>query len=129
MNTFQAPSDMFCHQTLELTFRVLRNKRPQLAHLIKMTMDQIHYAPTDIIAQLTVEEMHMNAELIERLGAEQIIKIVAALTHIGEAAVIRKDLPPYQINILRNLINDWVALSEWLLQHATLEKSGAANQP
>lgn len=119
-NHFQQP-DLFHRQTLELTFRLLRNNNAELALAVKAALDEVAFAPNEALFEIT-GEMHLNTDLIKSLDATQVIKIVAALNDIARAALQRKDLPGEHIKILRNLIEDWASLAEWILQHATFER-------
>ena len=116
------PDDFFSHQALELTFRLLRNNNPGLANAIKNTLSHIHVAPYKTIQGTHTGEMYFNAEIYEALSAHSIGKIVSALTEIGEQALQKHDMPPEHLNQLRKLIEDWVQLTEWVLQHTTPDK-------
>lgn len=120
---YHQPPDMFSRQVLELTFRLLRNNNPELAFALKKTIDNIHFAPPEATLGSHTGEMHLNTDVVRLLGAETVGKIVSALTDIGTHAVAKKDLPPQHIKILRGLIEDWAVFAEWILQHATSEKS------
>ena len=109
------PEDFFSHQALELTFRLLRNNNPGLANALKNTLSHIHIAPYETITGSYTGEMHFNTEIYQSLSAHTIGKIVSALTEIGQQALVRKDMPPEHLNQLRNLIEDWVKLTEWIL--------------
>lgn len=115
--------DFFSHQALELTFRLLRNNNPGLANAINNTMSHIHLAPYEITRGMHTGEMHFSAEVFSLLSAHTIGQIVMALTEIGERALAKKDFPGEHINLLRNLIDDWVELTEWILRHNTADKS------
>jgi len=117
------PDDFFSHQALELTFRLLRNNNPGLANAIKNTLSHIHIAPYENLQGSHTGEMHFNAEIYQSLSAHTIGKIVSALTEIGQQALAKKDMPPEHINQLRKLIEDWVQLTEWILNHTTPEKA------
>lgn len=120
---YHQPPEMFSRQALELSFRLLRNNNPSLAHAIKKTLDAVHFAPAEATLGSYTGEMHLNTDVVNLLGAETVGKIVAALTDIGKQAVAKKDLPTQHMKILRGLIEDWAILAEWILQHATSEKS------
>lgn len=111
------PSDFFSRQSLELTFRLLRNNNPLLAHAIKQTIDSTtsvsHGSPHPSFSG----EMLSNQDLLVSLKAHVIGKIVAVLTVIGEQALKQRDLPPSHMALMRSLIEDWVELTEWVLQH------------
>lgn len=113
-------SDLFNRQTLELTFRVLRNNESHIAFAIKNLMDNIVAIPRD--SDLP-GEMHLNMDVLQILGAETIVKIGAALNGIAETAISKNNLPKHHIKILRSLIEDWAELAEWILQHTTAERN------
>jgi len=120
---FHEPDDFFSHQALELTFRLLRNNNPGLANAIKNTLSHIHIAPYENLHGSHTGEMHFNAEIYQSLSAHTIGRIVSALTEIGEQALAKQDMPPEHLNQLRKLIEDWVHLTEWVLNHTTSDKA------
>ena len=111
-----SPEDFFSHQALELTFRLLRNNNPGLADAIKKSLDQVQRVPYEIIGASHTGEMYYNAQILELLNAHTIGKIVSALIEIGEKALKDTHLPQDHLNLLRNVIDDWVLLTEWILQ-------------
>jgi hypothetical protein len=117
------PEDFFSHQALTLTFRLLRNNNPGLANAIKNTLSHIHIAPYETISGSYTGEMHFNAEIYQTLSAYTIGKIVSALTAMGEQALARNDMPPAHLNQLRNLIEDWVQLTQWVLDQTTPDQA------
>jgi hypothetical protein len=119
----QGPDDFFSHRALELTFRLLRNNNPGLANAIKNSLSHIRIVPYESLGGAHTGEMHFNAELYQALSAHTIGKIVAALTNIGEQALVKQDMPPEHLNQLRSLIEDWVLLTEWILNHTAPDKT------
>jgi hypothetical protein len=117
------PNDFFSHQALEFTFRLLRNNNPGLANAIKNTLSHIHIAPYENLHGSHTGEMHFNAEIYQSLSAHTIGRIVSALTEIGEQALAKQDMPPEHLNQLRKLIEDWVHLTEWVLNHSAPDKA------
>lgn len=114
--------DFFSHSALELTFRLLRNNNPGLADAIKNTLSHLHLAPYESHCGIHTGEMFFNVEIFESLTVHTIGRIVSALTELGEGALKKNDLPQEHINMLRNLIDEWVQLTEWILRHTTTEK-------
>lgn len=112
--------DYFSHQTLELTFRLLRYQYPDLAFAIKRALDEVAFAPAEALFGVT-DEVHLFTDLIKSLNAPYIIKVVAALNDTARVALQQNDLPPEHMKILRSLIEDWAKLAEWILQHTTSE--------
>lgn len=117
------PADFFSHQTLELTFRLLRNNNPGLANAIKNTLTHIHVTPYENVRGVYTGEMYFNAEIYQSLSAYTIGKIVSALTEIGQLALQKQDLPSEHLNQLRKLIEDWAQLTEWVLNHTATDKT------
>jgi|SRR5690606_17517048 hypothetical protein len=113
------PPDLFARHALELTFRLLRNNRPQLAQALKQTLDELQELPSQ--HQGYVSEMHANTDVLSFLGASNIVQIVAALNEIAREALRKKNLPGEHMRLLSSLIEDWAALAEWILNHVTLD--------
>jgi hypothetical protein len=118
-----SPDDFFSHQTLELTFRLLRNNNPGLANAIKKTLDNAQQVPYEVLAKTHTGEMYFNAQILQLLNAHTIGKIVSALTEIGQRALQKQDLPTDHINLLRSMIDDWVQLTEWVLRNNMGDKA------
>jgi hypothetical protein len=116
-------NDFFSRQTLELTFRLLRNNNPGLSNAIKNTMSHINTVPYETIRGIHTGEMHLNADVYQQLTAHTIGQIVSALTKIGELALAKHDMPSEHLNQLRRLIEDWVHLTEWVLFQTTTDKT------
>lgn len=116
---FQQP-ELFSRQTLELTFRLLRNNNPALAQAIKIALDEVELAPAEVLFAVT-GEMHLNSDLLKSLSTTYVIKTVAELNDIARSALHHNDLPAQHMRVLRNLIEDWAKLAEWILNHATSE--------
>lgn len=117
------PEDFFSHQSLELTYRLLRNNNAGLANAIKNTLDHIHLAPYENLHGAHTGEMYFNAEVYRSLTAYTIGKIVVALTEIGQQALNNHDMPTEHVNQLRKLIEDWAQLTEWVLSHTASDKT------
>lgn len=115
------PSDFFSRQSLELTFRLLRNNHPLLAHAVKQTIDSTVAVSYEDLHSVYTGEMLRNNEVLETLKAHTIGKIVSVLTDIGEEALRKHDLPPSHMSLLRSLIEDWVQLTEWVLRHTATD--------
>lgn len=117
------PSDFFSRQALELSFRLLRNNHPLLAHAIKQTIDNITTVAYEDLHSAYTGEMLLNVDVLASLKAHTIGKIVSALTDIGETALRQKDLPPNHVALMRTLIEDWVQLTEWVLNHTAEDQN------
>jgi hypothetical protein len=117
------PSDFFSRQALELTFRLLRNNHPLLAHAVKHTIDNTSTVSYEDLQSAYTGEMLLNSDVLGLLKAHTIGKIVSILTDIGEEALRQKDLPPSHMTLMRTLIEDWVQLTEWVLAHTAADQS------
>lgn len=112
------PPELFSHQTLELTFRLLRYNQPALADAVRRALDEVAYAPPEALYAVT-DIMHLKNDLLKCLKPTDVIKIVGTLNDIARSALEQKDLPAHHMKILSNLIEDWAELTEWILQHTT----------
>lgn len=117
------PADFFSRQALELTFRLLRNNHPLLAHAIKQTIDNTATVSYEDLQSAYTGEMLLNAEVLASLKAHTIGKVVSVLTDIGEEALKQNDLPPSHMTLMRTLIEDWVQLTEWVLAHTAADQN------
>jgi hypothetical protein len=117
------PTDFFSRQALELTFRLLRNNHPLLAHAIKQTIDNTATVSYEDLQSAYTGEMLLNSEVLASLKAHTIGKIVSILTDIGEEALKQNDLPPSHMTLMRTLIEDWVLLTEWVLSHTATDQN------
>jgi hypothetical protein len=117
------PTDFFSRQALELTFRLLRNNHPLLAHAVKQTIDTTATVSYEDLQSAYTGEMLLNSEVLASLKAHTIGKIVSVLTDIGEEALKQNDLPPSHMTLMRTLIEDWVQLTEWVLAHSAADQN------
>jgi hypothetical protein len=117
------PTDFFSRQALELTFRLLRNNHPLLAHAVKQTIDNTATVSYEDLQSAYTGEMLLNSEVLASLKAHTIGKIVSVLTDIGEEALKQNDLPPSHMTLMRTLIEDWVQLTEWVLAHTAADQN------
>jgi hypothetical protein len=117
------PTDFFSRQALELTFRLLRNNHPLLAHAVKHTRDNTANVSYEDLHSAYTGEMLLNSEVLASLKAHTIGKIVSVLTDIGEEALKRNDLPPSHMTLMRTLIEDWVQLTEWVLKNTAADQN------
>ncbi|HSC69068.1 MAG TPA: hypothetical protein VLC79_15350 [Cellvibrio sp.] len=117
------PTDFFSRQALELTFRLLRNNHPLLAHAVKHTIDNTATVSYEDLQSAYTGEMLLNTEVLAALKAHTIGKIVSVLTTIGEEALKQNDLPPNHMTLMRNLIEDWVLLTEWVLARTAADQN------
>jgi hypothetical protein len=122
-NNSHSPNDFFSRQALEFSFRLLRNNKPGLANAIKKALDQLEVVPYETLQKAHTGEMYFNAQLFEILNAHTIGMIVSSLTEIGIIALHDHRLPAVHSNMLRNVIDDWVQLTEWILSATLSDKS------
>lgn len=115
--------DLFSHHALELSIALIRNNNPGLASAIKKAINQISSSSYCALHKTARGDMYFNAQLLETLQAHTIGKIVSALTDIGEQALQNKNLSIEYVSLLRNLIDDWVQLTEWILKNSSNSKT------
>lgn len=65
-------------------------------------------------------EAELNLTLLHTLQASTVGQILAALTVLGQRALADRDLHPERVALLHQLLDDWVALAEWILQRNEL---------
>lgn len=126
LNDKPSSDDFFSHKTLTLSVDIISSNNPGLADAIKKAIDQISTTSCTSKSEAQAKaygEMYFNAQLLETLQAHTIGKIVSALTELGEEALQNKNLTADYLHTLRNLINDWVKLTEWVLKNAAHYKS------
>lgn len=116
------PSDFFSRQALELTFRLLQNNHPLLAHAVQHTINNASTIPYEDLQSAHTGEMLLNSQILGSLKAHTIGKIISVLTDIGEEALKQKDVPPNHMTLMRTLIEDWVRLTEWVLAHTAADQ-------
>jgi hypothetical protein len=124
-----SPDDFFSRQTLELSFRVLRNNKPGLANAIRKAIEQLDIVPYDVLQKAHTGEMVFNVQLFEILNAHTIGRIVSSLTEIGVNALHDHTLPPSHSHLLHNLIDDWVQLTEWILRNSLGDQASLSAPP
>lgn len=116
-------ADFFSHHALEMSIELIENYHPGLADAIKKALSQMNPAHYDFLHNSQQGDMYFNAQLLDLLHAHTIGKIVSALTEIGEHALQNQNLHTESAIILRKLIDDWVQLTEWILNNSTDTKT------
>jgi hypothetical protein len=112
--------DYFSRHALELTFGLLDRNNTGLANAIKNAHTHLRCAQPETH---TSDDVYLNSDIYQALGAHTIGKIVSQLTELGEHALKTQSLPHEKLIILRRLIADWVSLTEWILKHTSNEKT------
>lgn len=116
------PSDFFSRHTLEQTHHLLKKEHPALAHSIQNALQQIPVASYENLQGVYTGEMLLNLNLVEQMQAHVIGRIVSSLTDIGKKALHSKEIEINNMSNLRSLIEDWVKLTEWILQRSSADK-------
>lgn len=110
-----APVTTLTPTALVITSHLLRHDNPTLASAIQRALDELKPVATEgEIARLA--EPQLNAALLHNLQAQTVGEILAALTAIGQRALADRQHQPERIALLHQLLDDWVALAEWILQ-------------
>ncbi|UTF61380.1 hypothetical protein [Gilvimarinus sp. DA14] len=98
-------------QTLQLTAIMLRESEPALARsLNELVHVQDPHADHPIDGYL----------LFDSLGAEQIGKIIASLTSIGNSWLAAPSHSPSSMRSMQALLKEWIELAEWLIKHGEI---------
>ena len=122
-NADYMPADFFNRQTLELTFRLLHTSHPLLANVIKHTMDNTVTVSYEDLQSAYTGEMLLNTEVLASLKAHTIGKIISVLTDMGEAALRKNAMHEHQMAVTRTLIEEWVQLTEWVLEYTAADQN------
>ncbi len=99
---------------LVITSHLLRHDNPNLARAIQQALRAIPSAPPT--ESTGAAEVELNRQLLSRLHAQTIGEILAALTALGQQALHDHQRHPERIALLHELLDEWVALAEWILQ-------------
>lgn len=116
------PSDFFSRQTLEQTHHLLKKEHPALAHSIQNALQQIPVVSYENLQGVYTGEMLLNLNLVEQMQAHVIGRVVSCLTEIGKKALSNKETEVDSMSNLRGLIEDWMQLTEWILQRTSADK-------
>jgi hypothetical protein len=116
------PSDFFSRQTLEQTSHLLKKEHPGLSHSIQHALQQIPVVAYENLQGVYTGEMLLNLNLVEQMKAHVIGRVVSSLTDIGQKALQDHHTETSEMTNLRSLIEDWVRLTEWILQRSSADK-------
>lgn len=100
---------------LVLTSHLLRHDNPNLAYAIQHALEYLGTDRPPPSAQPN-EELQLNTALLASLHAQTVGEILAALTVLGQQAVSAPQRHPERVALLHELLDEWVALAEWILQ-------------
>ena len=106
------------HVALALTSDVLRHDNPSLAGAIEKALDSLTQVPSARTSTSRLEHVPLNTAVVTRLEAQTIGKILAALTDLGNRALADRERYPEQLELVHELLEDWVELADWLLRCA-----------
>ncbi len=99
---------------LVITSHLLRHDNPNLASAIQHALEDLSAPPPQTAN--SSEEPQMNCSLLASLHAQTVGEILAALTALGQQAITTQDRHPERVALLHELLEEWVALAEWILQ-------------
>jgi hypothetical protein len=91
--------DMFSRGTLELTFKILRKRRPALALRIQNAMVGA-YGRGDYHTGLTAAELPLGADVVE--------EIVQALSSLSDQIIANGETDRTELVLTRSLLLDWL---------------------
>jgi hypothetical protein len=120
-----APADFFSRQALEFSAQLLQQNHSGLANAIQKALNQITIAPYALTQPAHTGEMVFNAQLLDALPIHTLGKIVEALTAVGEHALQSPKNKTQPATKLRELIDDWIQLTEWVLQRSHNDQRAA----
>lgn len=115
-----SPSRSHAHAALTptalvITSHLLRHDNPNLASAIQHALEDLSDPPPQVAN--SNEEPQVNCTLLASLHAQTVGEILAALTALGQRAISAPDRHPERVALLHELLDEWVALAEWILQH------------
>ncbi|WP_347330933.1 hypothetical protein [Marinimicrobium locisalis] len=115
-----SPSQSHAHAALTptalvLTSHLLRHDNPNLAFAIQHALEYLGADRPPPSTQAN-EELQLNTALLASLHAQTVGEILAALTVLGQQAVSTPQRHPERVALLHELLDEWVALAEWILQ-------------
>lgn len=117
------PSDYFSRQTLVQTSHLLRKEQPALSHLIEHALEQIPIVEFEELKGTYTGEMLLNLYIVEKMKAHVIGRIVSCLTDIGQKALTQQVALNIDMTQMRGLIEDWMQLTEWILQRTSSDNN------
>lgn len=94
--------DLFNRATLELTFKMLRNRKPALALHIQNALVSV-YPRNDYHTAFTAAELPLHAETIN--------DIAQALLALSEELLVNRHQQRNDLIIVRSLLLDWLMLA------------------
>lgn len=103
---------------LETTFDLLRHKNPSLAEAVQTALHHLSELPPGRRCGSRADQLPVNAALVSSLEAQTVGKILEALTELGSQALKDTKRNSEHVQLLHDLLQDWVGLAEWLLEHA-----------
>lgn len=104
-HTNESDRDLFNRGTLELTFKILRKRRPSLALHIQNALISV-YPRNDYHTAFTADELPLHAEIIQQI-AQALVTLSEELLTASTGNQSRNDLV-----IVRSLLLDWLMLSQ-----------------
>lgn len=99
---------------LVITSHLLRHDNPNLAQAIQQALRSLPSAPSPTTAEAA--STALNRQLLSNLHAQTVGEILAALTSLGQQALHDHQRHPERVALLHELLDEWVALAEWILQ-------------
>lgn len=120
----KARPDLFSRCSLELTFRLLRNKNARLALEVRNLLLGCKAEPL-LPSTATAPGLADNAgadHFYVTLSPQNVGKVVDELTRLGQELLNGPASGNSKLLVIRPLIKDWIHLAEWLLLQA--EKPG-----
>ncbi len=106
--------EVFSRGALELSFRLLRKRNPALALEIQNVL-VCGKLPCPKNDNQTNDRFHVN------MGAHTVGKIIAALTEMGQQALLDDTGLRGRRVVIRTLIQEWMSLAEWIIIQAHQE--------
>ncbi|GAB3100544.1 hypothetical protein G8770_04490 [Aestuariicella hydrocarbonica] len=111
----KARPDLFSRGALELTFRVLRRHKPQLAMDVQNILQGNKVEAQTLKPLSRVNPKSTADHFYVSLPPQTIGQVVKALTHLGEEMLAQPDRGNGKLLIIRTLMKDWMDLADWII--------------
>lgn len=109
---------LFSWQNLRLTHTLLRDSEPTLAQQLGRLLQRFNQP---LQTGTSAERRYIGFyPLLEELGADAIVRIIACLTTVVEQSIKQPTSQPNSARSFKQLLNEWIDLGEWLVRAASV---------
>ena len=110
--------DIFHRHTLEMSFKLLRHKRPSLALELQNILAGKSYGYIE--ATTLPPHLSRNCQyFMVSIDASTVGEIVSAITTVGQRIMSEEQEASARRTIILSVLEDWMALVEWMINETT----------